>query len=85
MELEGKEDEEHEYNGDETDEDNTIIAHSPQRSLPTSNTELQVQAHWEGVIREQFAASMRAKLKSKQTMEMAIATQRPTSFCRLRS
>ena len=80
MELEGKEDEEHEYNGDEADEDDTIIAHSPQtsvhsprRSLPTRNTELQVQVHWERVIREQLAASMRAKLKSKQTMEMAIA------------
>ena len=80
MELEGKEDEEHEYNGEEADEDDTIIAHSPQRplhspqrSLPNRNTEMQVQAHWERVIREQFAASMRAKLKSKQTMEMAIA------------
>ena len=80
MELEDKEDDEHEYNGDEADEDDTIIAHSPQtsvhsprRSLPTRNTELQVQAHWERVIREQLAASMRAKLKSKQTMEMAIA------------
>ena len=80
MELEGKEDDEHEYNGDEADEDDTIIAHSPQtsahsprRPLPTRNTELQVQAHWERVIREQLAASMRAKLKSKQTMEMAIA------------
>ena len=80
MELEGKVDEEHEYNGEEADEDDTIIAyspqrpvHSPQRSLPTRNTELQVQAHWERVIREQFAVSMRAKLKSKQTMEMAIA------------
>ena len=67
-------------NGEEADEDDTIIAHSPQtpvhspqRSLPTRNTELQVQAHWERVIREQLAASMRAKLKSKQTMEMAIA------------
>ena len=66
--------------GDEADEDDTIIAHSPrrpvhspQRSLLTRNTEMQVQAHWERVIREQFAASMRAKLKSKQTMEMAIA------------
>ena len=73
MELEDKEDDGHEYNGDEADEDDTIIAHSPQtpvhspqRSLPTRNTELQVQAHWERVIREQFAASMRAKLKSKQ-------------------
>ena len=54
MELEGKEDEEHEYNGDEADEYDTIIAHSPQtsahsprRSLPTRNTEL----HWERVIR----------------------------------
>ena len=58
MELEDKEDDEHEYNGDEADEDDTIIAHSPQRpvhspqrSLPTRNTELQVQAHWERVIR----------------------------------
>ena len=65
MELERKEDEEHEYNGEEADEDDTIIAHSPQRpvhspqrSLPNRNTELQVQAHWERVIREQFAASM---------------------------
>jgi hypothetical protein len=32
MELEDKEDDEHEYNGDEADEDDTIIAHSPQTS-----------------------------------------------------
>ena len=66
-----EDDEEHEYNGQEADEDDTIIAHSPQtpvhspqRSLQTRNTELQVQAHWERVIREQFAASMRKAIAS---------------------
>ena len=71
MELEGKEDEEHEYNGDEADEDDTIIAHSPQtpvhspqRSLPTRNTELQVQAR-----------------KASRQWKWPLPTQRPTSFC----